>query len=1352
MDNVRTRPLTSLEESRWQNVAAQALVFVCLLLAVAVYVVIPFLASAWIQTPFVGALLDPTMVFNGVGPVTESAGWDAYRQGMRLEQDSNGQPVSYQLQQAGGNAVRRWEDLRDVLSALQPGDSLALELRSSGGEQRALTVQVSSFPVQDQLRFFVLPYGVGFVYLIASLWVFFIRRTQNSGRIFSIFCAAMALAVGLLFDRFTTHALPVLWTLALAAAGGSAFSLVLLFPREDPLVRRNPLLVYAGFGAGLLLAGLAIPSIFDVQHPFAYQAGWARIYGFVGAAVAFVVLWGLFGQRRMAWPNDRDQVRWLALASLVSFAPVGVWLLGRFFGAQWIFRPILLLPLIVFPLVAGYSVQRYRMAQADMVLSRGMQYGLLSVLVAVGYALLSAGLSLGFSGWIAPNSPLLAGVIFFVLAMLFSPLREASQRMVDSVFFRGRHTYQKRLQTFSGELTHVVTLGEILRVLRRYIEETLAPSQLHLYIYDPLSDVYAAALDARGSSTSDIRFPVISGLAIRMNEQRSSLLLREGEPLPQVLETDRAKLALLNSKVFVPMPGRQRLLGWLALGERLSGEPYSAQQMQFLEALCDQAALAIERAQVVDHMQNRVREMNVLTLIARGMNVTVGLDEIFELVSTQTLAILPARSFHIMLYDKDLDLYQYAFVLEGADRLTERENKPVPAGYVLEQEVIRQRKAIVTEDYNHECQRRGILTKRADLSAWICVPLDTGSETIGAISLGSADPAVEYTLEQQRLLESIADQLAGALLKGRLLQETERRARQLTTLHDVTRQLTSTLEPEPLLRSILDSAVEILNCEAGSLLMVDPQTDELIFKVVVGPVATDLIEHRMPFDQGVVGQAVVSQRPVIVNDVSKFSGWFAQADMQTGFITRALLAIPLMVKNRVIGVIEVINKKDGTFFSRDDEDLLSAFAAQAAVALENARLYTLTDQALAERVEELSVMQRIDRELNTSLDATQAMQTTLEWAMRRSGANAGLVAVLQAETLETVRVMAAEGYRGELDRYTDNLLPTTAYQLNESIASGTSIRRVLLGDDCALLEGCRSQAIIPIRRETMTIGLLLLESIDDHPISEETLNFLSRLTDHASIAIANAQLYAEVQQANLAKSDFVSFVAHELKNPMTSVKGYTELISAGAVGPVSEAQANFLATIRHNIERMNTLVSDLNDSSKIEVGRLRLDFKAVALNDVLESVVRSTRRQIEEKEQTLLRQIPGDLPLLWSDRTRLEQVLVNLISNAYKYTPTGGTITVSAREAENQWDPGGARRVVHISVGDTGIGISEEDQKKIFQKFFRSEDPKTREVTGTGLGLNITRSLVEMQGGKIWFESQFRQGTTFHFTVPVSEA
>ena len=742
--------------------------------------------------------------------------------------------------------------------------------------------------------------------------------------------------------------------------------------------------------------------------------------------------------------------------------------------------------------------------------------------------------------------------------------------------------------------------------------------------------------------------------------------------------------------------------------------------------------------------------MNVITRIAQGINITINLNDILEMIYAQTLQIIPADDFQIILLGEEGDTLFRLFCVEMNERLPHLENKNLSATVLLEQEVINQHRAIRTIEYARECQTRNIPAARYDIYAWMGVPLNSGAETFGSLSLAKRDPSVIYTQEQQNLLQSIADLVAGAISKARLLDESQQRASQLSSLNDLSRQLTSMLNMENLLKYVLQSAVDILDCEAGSLLLVDEETEELVFRVVIGPVAGELLNHRMPMGTGLVGKAVKNRTPLIVNDVKEESEWSSRNDQDTGFFTQSLLVIPMEAKEKAIGVLEVINKKDGSPFKRQDQQLLMAFTAQAAIALENARLYTNTDQALEARIEELSVLQRIGRELNTSLETGRAMSTTLDWAMRKSNATAGLVGVVEGDG---IRVMSYQGFTSELEPYKEKRMPLTLFNLEEILEKGVPFRRTLSAEtQPGLLASSHNQTIIPIRRETTTIGLLLLESTAMGVISDETLNFLQRLTDHAAIAISNAQLYTVVKAANVAKSEFVSFVSHELKNPMTSIKGYTELLLVGAVGAVTDAQQNFLKTIQANVDRMSTLVSDLNDDSRIEAGRLRLDYVANPPRDVIDEVTRSLRRQIDDKKLQYQVQLPENIPAVWADRTRLIQVITNLVSNACKYTPESGSVLVTAQASENLWDPeGGAARVVHFWVQDTGLGISPEDQKKIFQKFFRAEDPRAREVPGTGLGLNITRSLVELQGGKIWFESEYRKGTTFHFTIPVAE-
>lgn len=1000
----------------------------------------------------------------------------------------------------------------------------------------------------------------------------------------------------------------------------------------------------------------------------------------------------------------------------------------------------------------------YRSLNSGYLLSRAALYTLLSALVVVGYSFTVSGLSMILGRKLSADHPFTIGLLVFVLALTIYPLRARLHGSLAQFFFRGEAVRQARLQAFSQEVNRGKDLPAVIGLLRKCVEQTLLPNQLHIFLLDSFTEVYAAASDENGHVTSDLRFTTNSGLAQMLARQSGSLFLEQVSRLPESLKTERSRLALLGGVLFIPLPSRERLMGWLVLGPRRTGDQYQREDLAFLEELGIQAALAIERARVIADLERRVHEMNILTRVAEGINVTLAFDDLLEMFYTQTNWLIPTRDFRITLEGGNgLDLY-HAFYLEDNERLPARENRPLGEGHSLEQEVVCTQKVLVTEDYRLECRSRGFFPDGQGLYAWMSVPLIAGAKAIGAVSLGSREPAVKYHEDQVSLLQAIADLAAGAIVKTRLLEETERRARQMAVINDVSRSLSSTLELAPLLKSIMQRSVEILNCESGSLLLIDENTGESVFEVAVGPVGAELVGQRLPPGAGLVGKAVMSGEPIIQNDVQRSDQWF-NTDQQTGYSTQDLLVVPMRIKERVIGVLEVLNKHDHAPFTSDDQELLTAFAGQAAVAIENARLYTLTDQALAARVEELSVMQRIDRELNASLEVERAMRITLEWSIRQSHASAGLIGMV---TTEGVRIMASQGFTGEGGPAENGYLAKDLPALQAALSTGQLQYLHFLEKQPAdvmpvetsrsrLLTGARAQVIVPIRREPEVIGLMVLENLERHGFSEETRAFLSRLSDHAAIAIANAQLYDAVQAANTTKSQFVSAAAHELKNPLTSIKGYSDLLLAGAVGQVGEGQANFLKTIRSNADRMSILVSDLQDISRIEAGQLRLKFSKIQLSEVIDEVILSLSRQVEEKNQILEVETASDLPPVWADHDRLVQIFTNLISNAHKYSPIGERVAIKIECHSRGTELPGTPQIVQVAVQDHGIGISPEDQKKVFQQFFRSDDPKVREVTGTGLGLTITKNLIEMQGGRIWFESVYQEGTTFHFTVPVAE-
>ena len=1309
-------------------------------------------ALTWQSQPYAGVLTTSTLVIDGSDSLSGTA-WPGIAAGLRPGDRIsafNGIPLPTMDAAAA---------LASTLDGLNSGELVSI---STAASPNPFSYTLAPFSTADFLVFFGAPFASGLALLIAGIVLAALRPNAPLALTTVITLAFASVFMMTLFDLHTSFRLAPVWIVSALLTTGLLITLSLLFPNRVTLAQRRPWIiglppVGALFGAAAL-AGLyaAMPT----PATAAQVINLGMVLPFAGLVILTLFLWAR--RNRVTTLLARDQLNTVLISAMLSVAVGAAYALIR--GVQLAsgqallpFPAALMMPFFVVPgLALAYAVSQRRAYNSDRAVSAGLTYTLLLLGLMIGYFLLVFAASLITGGALGANSPVLIAIIIFVMAAAFTPVRNRVQAEVDKLYFKRQEHYQAELEDFSHSVSVMSDLNSILAAYRASLEQQVDPEAIYIFILSRQTGEYLSY----GQPETDVRFAP-HGPLVTMLAETDAISLEPDRPWPQALLPEKARLRLLKALMIVPFRGASQLHGFAILTGPRSGKGfYSHEHQRFINDITAQANVSVERAQVVSSLERRVRELDVLTQVSQAVNFTVEFDDLLELISTQTQKLIEATHFYIVLLDPASNELYYAFYLENDDRFTERENQRWLLGNDLLSEVVRTGQSLRFKEYAKALEERNLKPGAEDtrIKAWMAVPLLAGTRMLGAMAVANIRPGRTYGDDQLKIFSDISALAATSIDKARLFAETNVRARQLSVLNDISRQIVaSEANLEGLLELITGRATDILNAEAGSLLLdVEDGTGDLEFRVAIGGGGPSIVGRRIPAKRGLVGQVAATGEPIIVNDVASDARWAGELTKTGGFQTNTVLAVPLLTQDRVIGVLEVLNKHAGAF-TPDDEELLTSFASQAAVAIENARLFQLTDQQLAQRVSELETLERIDFELNRSLDLAKIARITVTWAIENSSATAGLLGVVTGEP-PRLHVVDQQGYPEDMPvefregvlRLDIGIVRRVMRTRQADLITDTSIDP----DYTASLPGATSQLTIPMLSGGQISALLVLETDQPQPLRLAEMPFLQRLAEHAAIAIANAQLYAELARANDSKSEFVSFVAHELKNPLTSIRGYSDFLAGGAVGSLSDIQRNFINTIRSNADRMTTLVSDLNDVTKLETGNLRIDPKPASFQKIVEETAAPLEKQIGDKGQTLALELPPDLPPIYADEGRIIQVLTNLMSNAHKYSPEDTTITITAAPElalkDNSGRPIPPR--LHIRVRDSGIGMSEDDIRKLFTPYFRSDNPQAREQPGTGLGLTITRGIVVRHGGDIWVESELGAGTTFHFTVPLAEA
>lgn len=561
---------------------------------------------------------------------------------------------------------------------------------------------------------------------------------------------------------------------------------------------------------------------------------------------------------------------------------------------------------------------------------------------------------------------------------------------------------------------------------------------------------------------------------------------------------------------------------------------------------------------------------------------------------------------------------------------------------------------------------------------------------------------------------------------------------ELAVINQIARDIQTTLDIEKLLPIIVKRIKDTVNADRCTLFLYDSISDVLRVRAVQGYMAERLKDFSYKPGQEIVGLSYSTGLPQYIPDLDDLP------DIPRRDQIHSVLAMPIASSTSGIqGVISVTSLQPAAF-KPNQQQLLETIAGQIARTIENARLFSATERNAIN----LGKLYRIGKNISSTLDLDIILQLIVDEAKKLIDANKSLILLVNDET-EKIQAVG-QGYSES------QLLAITFQEIQDGISGwvlkekkptlisdiktdernrGQALEKALESDD-------RSGAIAPLIIDNQAIGTLtVINSNQARHFNKNDLDLVIMLAGQAAIAIQNAQLYKKAQEADQVKSAFLASMSHELRTPLNSIIGFTGIILQGLAGPLNDEQKKQMRMVQDSARHLLSLINDVLDISKIEAGQLKIAADSFEMPQAIDNVVKSVMPLAEKKGLSLVTRVDPEVGSIVSDQRRVEQILINLINNAIKFTEKG-FIQVSSHFKDG-W--------IITSVEDTGIGIKPENRDKLFQVFQQIDTGIARKHEGTGLGLSICKRLVEKLGGEIWVESEWETGSTFTFTLPLEK-
>jgi signal transduction histidine kinase/putative methionine-R-sulfoxide reductase with GAF domain len=742
-------------------------------------------------------------------------------------------------------------------------------------------------------------------------------------------------------------------------------------------------------------------------------------------------------------------------------------------------------------------------------------------------------------------------------------------------------------------------------------------------------------------------------------------------------------------------------------------------------------------------LQKTTRLWATLSQVGRILSSTLEPDRVLELILEQAVEVLQAVGGSLILVDQGSN--ELVFELALGPTAEDIVGRRMAWGTGLVGEAAATGQPLLVNNTADDPRWFSGIDEATDFTTQsiLCAPMIARQEVIGVLEIVNKLDGSLFDEDEAELLLALASQAAIAITNARLYVSTRRQAEEVAALLETSQAISSTPDLEQRLETISQKAVELVDADGFIIFSLDQDNRSLVPIMAIGDSAEEVMRVVLPVGEGISGRVAATGEGRVVNQAHLSPEAFLIPD--TPREPEGILSVPLTVKGAVIGVM-TLSRLGERAFSVHDLDLISSLGNHAAVAIENARLYDDTRQ----RNRELTALYSVALAAGKTLEMKPLLEETLDQVLKVLEYEGGAILMADRDNAQ-LGLTHYQGVPQWLLQLIENQLGDTGV-VRQAASGGEVVDRVLPVPEAR--PGVRLTCV-PLLAHRRVLGVLAIPFIGAEPVEMQEIRLLETLGRQIGVAVENAVLYAELQERaetlqraydELAKIDqlkdeLVQNISHELRTPITFIKGYVSLMLEGDMGEINPRQRSSLDIVSNKTEQLIHLVNGILTLQTLTAEMLNVESIAPIL-----LVSRAVAGAIPAAQQAgidIVSDFPTEMPDIEVDPAQITQVLDNLLNNAIKFSPHGGKIMVRL---------GTEPEMVRVEVSDTGIGIPADKIDRIFDRFFQVDGSSTRRFGGAGLGLSICKQIIDAHGGELTVESEVGKGSTFAFTVPRAQS